>query len=285
MLDNVDLHEDAIFAQGERFDDVGSHFPNRATTSSNFQMRLGVCTNIWCQGCIVPTIARMAKIVLDLDRGDISVDDFTEMFSAQVKLVREVMIEMGIAANEVRWVVADLKYGSTYAAATPQILGKNAFMADVEQAIANAGAGLDRLGTASERPKFFNDEALKLSRTLAGLVSQSNVGKAQLVFGNKAVVPSQHLGAHVNEIIRGDLQSIGSIEGQLIGVQGSDGVYKISIHDRLRNRKVPCNIPPELLKRALNAFEARVIVRGEDLVSKGRITSENRRASLRGDAD
>jgi hypothetical protein len=205
----------------------------------------------------------MARLELNFDRADVSVEDFTAAFETQIKLVREVMIEMNIPANEVRWVFAGLRHGSAYAAAAPQVIGKNAYMADIEQAIANTGSGFGLLEKSAQRPKFFNDEALKLTRTLSTLTTQSSAGKARLVFGARVVTPSAAIAANVNEIVRGDLYSIGSIEGVLVGVQGSDGNYRISILDRLRNRKVPCRISPELLKQALAAFETRVIVRGK----------------------
>ncbi len=204
----------------------------------------------------------MAKIGLYLDRGDISVSDFTEAFSAQVRLVREVMIEMGIPAHEVRWVVDDLNFGSAAAVAAPQVLGGKVFMSDIDLAIRAAGVGMRELESSPARPKFFNDEALKTSRRLIELASGSDAGKARLTFGEQSVAPSAHITANVDTIIKSNLQSIGSIEGLLIGVQSKDGAYRIAIKDRFRGRSVPCSISPELLKRALDAFERRVIVRG-----------------------
>ena len=204
----------------------------------------------------------MSRVVLDLDRNDISVDDFTEAFSAQIRLVREVMIEMGIAANEVRWVISDLHAGSAYAAAVPQVLGPHAFMADIENAMNMAGAGLHQLEVSSERPKHFNDEALKISRKLVDLVLASSAGKARLVFGTSTVAPSPHTSANLGTLIKGDFPSIGSIDGQLVGVQGTDGTYRIAIKDRMRGRKVPCIIHGDQLNKALENYEKRVIVRG-----------------------
>jgi hypothetical protein len=90
----------------------------------------------------VHSFESMGKIVLDLDRTDVSVDQFTDAFKLQVRLAQEVMKEMGIPVDEVRWVVSDLKYGSTYAAASPQVIGKNAFMGDVDSAMDISGVGV-----------------------------------------------------------------------------------------------------------------------------------------------
>jgi len=210
----------------------------------------------------VHSFAPMGKIVLDLDRSDVSVEQFTEAFRLQVRLAEEVMREMGIPVNEVRWVVSDLRHGSTHAEAQPQILGKNAFMADVDLALNRSGAGVNELAKSSKRPKFFNDEALTVSRKLMDLVGEASSGKARLAWGDTKVTPSPLVHANVSQLIRGDLRSIGSIEGQLFGVQGAEGTYTISIKDQRRNRKIPCIIHSDLLQTALAHFETRVIVRG-----------------------
>lgn len=204
----------------------------------------------------------MGKIGLYLDRVDISVSDFTEAFNAQVKIVREVMLEMGLRATEVRWVVSNLDYGSAIAAAAPQVLGEKIFMSDIDLAINAAGVGIRELELSPARPRFFNDEALKTSRRLIEIAAESSSGKARLTFGDQVIAPSLHVTANVDTIIKSNLQSIGSIEGLLVGVQSNDGAYRISIKDKFRGRSVPCAISPELLKTALGAFERRVIVRG-----------------------
>lgn len=204
----------------------------------------------------------MATIALHLDRGDVSVNDFTDALSAQVSLVHEIMAAMGIAANDVRWVITNLEYGSASAAAASQILNDRLFMADIEEAVSHVGAGVVSLATSSERPKYFNDEALKLSRKLVNIAIQSEYGRSRYTFGDTSITPTEAVSANIEKIIKSDLRSIGSIEGTLIGVEGSDGAYRISVKDRLRGRRVPCKIPPDMLRRALDNFESRVTVRG-----------------------
>lgn len=204
----------------------------------------------------------MAKLVLDLDRRDVSVEHFTEAFAAQVRLVTQVMNDMGVPAHEVRWVVSELKHGSAFAAAEAQIIGPHAYMSDVERAVSAAGAGVHALAQSAVRPKHFSDEALKTSRRLIQLVTESDAGRARLGFGAEFVTPSAAVVAHVNDVMRGNLPSIGSIEGKLVGISGQDGMYAIAIKDRLRDRKVRCRIPENILERALKSFESRVIARG-----------------------
>jgi hypothetical protein len=205
----------------------------------------------------------MARIVLDLDRKDVSVHDFTEAFEAQVRLVTQVMHDMGIPTNEVRWVVSDLKHGSTFAVAEPQIIGPHAYMADIDRAARMAGIGVRMLAESATRPKHFSDEALKTGRRLIQIVTESDAGRARLGFGEEQVTPSPMVISHVDTLMRGNLPSIGSIDGRLVSVSaGQEGAYFIAIHDRLRGRKVRCSIPDSILDRALKAFESRVIARG-----------------------
>lgn len=205
----------------------------------------------------------MARIVLDLDRPDVSVEAFTEAFQAQVRLVTQVMADMGVPTHEVRWIVAGLKHGSTYAVATPQVVGPYAVQYDIDRAARAAGAGLRALSQSPERPPHFSDEALKTSRRLMELVTESDAGRSRLQFGEEEVRPSTTLGEHVEALMRGNLRSIGSIEGKLISVSaGGDGAYFIAILDRLRGRKVRCHIPDTMRDRALSSFESRVIARG-----------------------
>jgi hypothetical protein len=205
----------------------------------------------------------MGKIVLDLDREDVSVEQFTEAFRLQVRLAEEVMKERGVQVDEVRWVVSDLRSGSAHATATPQLTGKNVFMADVDAAIDASGRGVNDLAKSATRPKDFNDDALKLSRRLIEIVKEADHGKARLTFGKVKVAPSSSVTAHVAALMKEEIQGIGSIEGQLFGVEGSDGTYKISIKDQRRNRKIPCIIHDKAqLTRALASFEKRVIIRG-----------------------
>lgn len=203
----------------------------------------------------------MAKIVFDLDRKDVSAPDFAEGFLAQMRLVEQVMVEMGIAANQVRWVIEDLRAGSAYAAATAHIQGGHVAMADIEAAIRIAGQGTKDLASSSKRPPHFSDAALKTSRTLTRILSEYDSGKAVARFGQIAVKPSEKVAENIATIIRGDLRSIASVDGTLVGVNDY-GNIEIAVVDRLRNRRIRCQIPNDLLDKALGAFKKRVVVRG-----------------------
>jgi hypothetical protein len=135
-------------------------------------------------------------------------------------------------------------------------------MVDVDLATNAAGAGIRALAASAHRPKFFTDEALKTARRLIQLVSEADAGKARLRFGSEVVRPSPLVLNNVDTLIKGNLPSIGSIDGRLVGVSEQNGAYSIAILDRLRGRKVRCAIPDQLLPRALQAFESRVIARG-----------------------
>ncbi len=135
-------------------------------------------------------------------------------------------------------------------------------MADIDLAVSATGIGMRALEKSATRPKHFSDEALKTSRRLIQLVNESSAGKARLRFGQEIVIPSSMLVANVDSLVKGNLPSIGSIDGKLISVSGENGSYTIHIHDRLRGRRVRCSIPEDVLPRALRAFESRIIARG-----------------------
>jgi hypothetical protein len=203
----------------------------------------------------------MAKIVFDLDRRDVSAPDFAEGFLAQMRLVEQVMVEMGIVAGQVRWVIEELHAGSAYAAATAHIQGDKVAMADIEAAIRIAGQGTKDLASSSKRPPLFSDAALKTSRTLTRILSEYDSGKAVARFGQIVVKPNEKVAENVATIIRGDLRSIASVDGMLVGVNDY-GSIEIAVVDRLRNRRIRCQIPDALLETALGAFKKRVMVRG-----------------------
>lgn len=209
----------------------------------------------------MPTIGRMAKIVLDLDRKDVSAEDFAEGFLSQIRLVREVMAEMGVPANEVRWVIDELRSGSAYAASSAHIQGGHLSMADIESAIRYAGEGTQQLGVSAKSPILFSEAALKTSRTLIRILSE-NGGKAQAKFGKVTVRPNPKVAENVATILRGDLRSITSVDGILVGVNTGHGHFEIAVNDRLRSRRIHCNIRDDVLPRALQAFGKRVVVRG-----------------------
>ncbi|MGQ0643565.1 MAG: hypothetical protein ACT4P6_22690 [Gemmatimonadaceae bacterium] len=203
-----------------------------------------------------------ARVAVEMNWPDVEVDDFTKALNAQLRLVREVMSEMGLNSDAVRWVIVELRKGSTYAGVEAIIDDAALLMDDVDRAIAESARGYTSLRQVAERPPYFNDEALETCRELAELRPPSDAGLTRLQFGNEAVEPSLHVAANVEEITVGRFQSIGSVDGFLYGVMTAEGGYRISIKDRARGKAVHCTVPREMRKDALDSFEQRVIVRG-----------------------
>ncbi len=169
---------------------------------------------------------------------------------------------MGIASKDVRWVIQDLKIGSAYAAATAHLLGENVAMADVEAAVRFAGEGTKQLAVSDKRPKHFSDVALQTSRKFIRILAENDSGKAQAKFGQITVKPSPKVAENVATMLRPDQRSIASVDGFLVVVSVGQRGYEIAVNDRLRNRRIRCQIPDDLLSKAMAAFEKRVIVRG-----------------------
>ena len=201
-------------------------------------------------------------IEIKLDRKDVSADDFAEAIMATIRLVTSVLAQRGVPVDEIRWVISDLRFGSAYVSADPHILGKHAYMADIDAGVAAVARGIQDVTKGAPRPSDFTEEALKTSRRLMQIAQEFDAGTAMLGFGNTKLRPSEEYTSRVETILRADVPSIGSIEGTLVGVSVGDGTYRIFVHDRLRNRRTPCVIASDLLSSALAAFEKRVIVRG-----------------------
>jgi len=203
-----------------------------------------------------------ARVAVEMNWPDVDASDFTKALNAQIRLVREVMTEMGLKPDGVRWVIAELHSGSAYAGVEAVIEEDTLLMDDVDRAIAESAKGFTSLRQVAERPPYFNDEALETCRELAELRPPNDAGLTRLQFGAEAVEPSLHVAANVQEITVGRWQSIGSVDGLLHGVVTTEGGYKIYIKDRARSRSVHCTVPREMRKEALDSFEQRVIVRG-----------------------
>lgn len=190
------------------------------------------------------------RVAVEMNWPDVDVATFTRALNAQIGLVREVMVEMGLSADSVRWVISELRDGSAFGGAEPLVLNNEVSDSEIDLAIARSAQGFSTLDQTSERPPYFNDDALDACRQLANLTTPPDSGVGRLRFAN------------VDDIVTGRLRSIGSIEGTLNGIKTAKSGYEIVVMDRLRKRSVQCTLPRALRQLALDAFEKRVIVRG-----------------------
>lgn len=202
------------------------------------------------------------RLLLKLDRPDVSVEDFAEAAQALVAMVREVASAVtGDARPPLRWVVRGLRAGSAVLEAEPEVSDGAYSAAAVDNVLRTAGEGMRALEAGEVRPAAFTDAALRQAKRLAIVLSDGETGTGSVHFGHLAVVPTQRLVAAVDDVVGGKLKSLGAVEGTLLMVGKRDG-YRFSVEDRVRGIRVECRFRDDLLPRVLAAFEKRVSVRG-----------------------
>lgn len=201
------------------------------------------------------------NLFLKLDRPDVSVEEFTEAAQALVGVVQEVAREMSGDAAALRWVIKELRTGSAFLEAEPDVVDDALTSVVVERITRTAGEGLLHLEDGSGRPAHFSDAALRQAKRLASILASGEVGTSTVRIGQISVTPTQRLSASVDELIVGKLKSIGAVEGVLVTVSKRDG-YRFYVEDRVRGRRVECHFQDDLLRTVLAAFDQRVIVRG-----------------------
>lgn len=203
-----------------------------------------------------------ARLLLTLDRPDVSVESFAEAAQALVAVVREVASAMaGDARQPLRWVVRGLRAGSAVLEAEPDVSDGVYGAVVIDDILRTTGEGMLALEAGDARPAGFTDAALRQAKRLATLLSDGEVGTGSVRFGEILVTPTTRLVATVNDEVRGTLKSFGAVEGVLLMVSKRDG-YRFSVEDRLRGVRVECRFDDKLLPTVLAAFEKRVSVRG-----------------------
>lgn len=203
------------------------------------------------------------RVSVELSWPDVDVGDFVRALETQLGLVREVMQAIGVRPDSVRWVIKRLEGGSALAEASCVLLDDEIEDADVERALQVSGAGFSSLEQSSDRPEWFSDKALEFCSELSTIRSPNHAGVARFRFDSIGVTPSPHVAANVEEIVGGRVRSIGSVEGVLQGLIRTRAGYRLTIRARAWHRDITCLVPREMRKQALDAFEQRVIVRGE----------------------
>jgi hypothetical protein len=208
------------------------------------------------------------KISLHLGRPDVTIDEFKEALEEQLAVVREVLDQMGVSRDSVRWVIEDLHAGSAGGVFAAQVVPEYTSAAVVAAGLRAAGEGIAALEQGSKRPPYFTDRALKGAKRLSEIAQHADAKRSWFRFDDLSVSPSPHVAVNVNDIVEATDQAIGSIEGILNGVRKTDRGYSIYVKDRLTRQDVRCVVPPHLRQVVLDSFEQRVIARG--VISRAR---------------
>ncbi len=200
---------------------------------------------------------------IKLDRPDVGAAEFAAAIQAMVGLVKAVGDTLTEGrGGAVRWVIQDLRGGSAFLEATPELLDDSISDAQVVEMLTAAGNGLKLLDTTAERPPHFSDAALREAKRLAEILNEADIGVSTARFGSIAIQPSKRIAGNVDELISGRQKSIGTIEGRLVTLTTRGDRPIFFVEDRARKLRVQCNFGEEIFDRVVHAFNRRVSVRG-----------------------
>ena len=190
--------------------------------------------------------------------GDASFDEFVEAVGAFGKLVGNVSDAVP-KRSPVHW-TPDVRRGSVEIVAVPHSSDHDA-MTTVTKAIMD---GLTAISLEATRPAYFNDEALKSAQKLAELGIDNRIGFNGLVAPVDAIVA-----ANVKTYLETPAHAYGTVEGLLQRVSSRRG-NQCAVYDQRFGYSVECSLSRDLMSKALEAFDQRVLVYGY-------ITYQNRR--------
>lgn len=146
-----------------------------------------------------------------------------------------------------------LREGSLQVVAKPVSVDAHAVEV-ASKAIVN---GVRGIASGSDRPHFFDDEALKCARKLANLRrdgTASGISSVSIIHREHAETLGTEVVDHVNIALERVEHSHGSIEGVLRMVSTVKGL-RCSLYERLHDRRVDCNFPNALWHEVFVAAE------------------------------
>lgn len=208
-----------------------------------------------------------ASIMLTLREraGYVDVESFVTATRALTVILREVGSAIpGGPGEGLRWGVCALRSdgGTLEAVAIP----KDCAAAQASHVIAACVAGLKHLEHHADPPEFFTDTALVEAKALVNLLER-DVGRIAVAGANQRAVITQHVAAHVDEILARGYTTPISVEGQVESISLHDRPI-FGLRERLGGRRVECHFPRKMLDDVREALGRRVLVTGNIRVSE-----------------
>lgn len=207
------------------------------------------------------------NLTVEIDAQDLTLGRFQHVAQSLSGLIREVGEEVAAQHRDpVRWIVSDVRRGSIVLELTPH-RARDDVPPELPDRIADVIAScMALIEQRAERPPFFSDKALErakdLSSPLGDEVRAVRIRRERAGKPAERVTVTKRLAANVEEIIGGQVESFGSIEGRLEGLIVHDRRV-FYIWDALTNRRVECNFASRIpLDDVLAAFGRRVAARG-----------------------
>ncbi len=164
--------------------------------------------------------------------------------------------------DPVRYVITEAKGGSLSLEVKPQPARKQVSPALMPRITRAVTSGLRTLERSARRPKHFTDSALMSLRDLARLTGPETPAVKVSNGTGEAVTLSSRLVTHVEAVLAPELETIGTVEGQLEGLI-IHGKRRFLVFDPITGRQITCYFTPRVeWESVLRAFGKRVAVSG-----------------------
>lgn len=202
---------------------------------------------------------RVPRITLNVDGPRVTAEKFAQAVNAFFDLLDEVSQTMTGSGKAVRWIIS-IEHGSNLLHARPEVKeGRGVQPATLVRTISR-GVGL--MGKRAQRPKYFSDFALRLTRDLASVPDGEDVEVTQIkTVPSEKVTISKKTAENISRLLGEDVQEYGTIEGRLLTLSQRHSPH-FAVYDPLTDQPIRCNVKDDQLERAWRAFGRRVAVSG-----------------------
>jgi hypothetical protein len=202
----------------------------------------------------------VTEITLELDREEISINEFKRAVDEFLGLVKEVTKASFPKKDPSAWLIK-VYPGS----AGLGVLRKPGAFTDEEVATVrnNINGGLVLL-EKGERHRFFTDKAIEHSKRLGTLFGESKVPAKVRLWGKRESPPldmTRTISAKATYLLEAAYEDDGAVEGFLEKLNGH-GQFEFVVYDLIDNRPITCEVGEDKLMEALVYFRKRVEVTG-----------------------
>jgi hypothetical protein len=199
------------------------------------------------------------ELTLEIEGSTVTTDKFQRGVAAFFGVLDLVSRSVRGGKGRLEWFV-QVKAGSNLVGLVP------AAGTPPEAVLATIQALADGIATLEEKavePRYFDEQALKRLRDLGRVAGSSDRDDTiiKIWVKHRPVQLTHRSVFHIDEIIEGEFEDHGSVEGRLQMVSERQQPHFV-IYDRLWDRAIRCTVPDHLLETAISSFRKRVEVYG-----------------------
>ncbi|MBD0348717.1 MAG: hypothetical protein ICV59_06160 [Thermoleophilia bacterium] len=207
------------------------------------------------------------SLTVEFDAEELTLGRFQQLTRSLSTLVQEVG---GKVAEEhrdpLRWIVANVRKQSPYLLELTPERTRDDVPPDLPARAASAiASGIALIQQRAERPPYYSDRALEQARDLASANGEVRAVRISAHADGQPVervTLTPTIVANVEELIGGQVESFGTIEGRLEGVLTHER-RRFFVWESLTGRRVECRFGDRIpLDDVLKAYSKRVSARG-----------------------